>query len=130
MGMLCAVAFNKYGRLFYLDPGDLSPKVGDKVLVPTDDGPAVADCMWAPQWIDEDTSGFPRLSGLAGESDLRRDELIRQRKAEGRVAANRQVLLHPCAGQGSHQPLEHGFDAAIGRAPHDLQQAQWSVTHP
>jgi cell fate regulator YaaT (PSP1 superfamily) len=94
MGMLCAVAFNKYGRLFYLDPGDLSPRVGDKVLVPTDDGPAVADCMWAPQWIDEDTSGFPRLSGLAQEADVRRDELIRQRKAEGRVAANKLIREH------------------------------------
>jgi cell fate regulator YaaT (PSP1 superfamily) len=94
MGMLCAVAFNKYGRLFYLNPGEFSPKVGDKVLVPTDDGAAVADCMWAPQWIDEDTSGFPRLAGLAQESDMRRDELIRQRKAEGRVAANRLIREH------------------------------------
>jgi cell fate regulator YaaT (PSP1 superfamily) len=94
MGMLCAVAFNKYGRLFYLDPGGISPKVGDKVLVPTDDGPEVADCMWAPEWIDEDTSGFPRLAGFAQESDLRRDELIRQRKAEGRVAANKLIREH------------------------------------
>jgi cell fate regulator YaaT (PSP1 superfamily) len=94
MGMLCAVAFNKYGRLFYLNPGEFSPKVGDKVLVPTDDGAEVADCMWAPQWIDEDTSGFPRLAGFAQESDMRRDELIRQRKAEGRVAANRLIREH------------------------------------
>ncbi len=92
--MLCAVAFNKYGRLYYLDPGELMPKVGDKVLVPTDDGPEVADCMWAPQWIDEDTSGFPRLVGLAQETDLRRDALIRQRKAEGRIAANRLIREH------------------------------------
>ncbi len=92
--MLCAVAFNKYGRLYYLDPGEFSPKVGDKVLVPTDDGPEVADCMWAPQWIDEETSGFPRLLGFAQDVDLRRDALIRQRKAEARIAANRLIREH------------------------------------
>ena len=43
MGHLCAVSFNRYGRLFYLDPGDLRPTVGDLVLVPTDDGPEVAE---------------------------------------------------------------------------------------
>jgi cell fate regulator YaaT (PSP1 superfamily) len=94
MGMLCAVAFNRYGRLFYLDPGGFSPHVGDKVLVPTDDGFEVAECVWAPQWIDEDTSGFPRMAGLAQDADLRRDEALRQRKAEARVAANRLIREH------------------------------------
>jgi cell fate regulator YaaT (PSP1 superfamily) len=94
MGMLCAVAFNRYGRLFYLDPGEFSPRVGDKVLVPTDDGVEVAECVWAPQWIDEDTSGFPRLAGPAQDIDLRRDETLRQRKAEARVAANRLIREH------------------------------------
>lgn len=94
MGMLCAVAFNKYGKLYYLDPAGFSPRVGDKVLIDTDDGPEVADCMWAPQWVDEDTSGFPRLLGLAQEVDLQRDALMRQRKAEGRIAANRLIREH------------------------------------
>jgi cell fate regulator YaaT (PSP1 superfamily) len=61
--MLCAVSFNRYGRLFYLDPGDLRPAVGDRVLVPTDEGPEVAECVWAPQEVDGDTDGFPRLAG-------------------------------------------------------------------
>src|SRR5690606_23929711 len=82
MGMLCAVSFNRYGRLYYLDPGEPRPAVGDRVLVPTDDGPVVGECVWAAQWVDEDTSGFPRLLGLASEEDLARDELIRKRKAE------------------------------------------------
>jgi hypothetical protein len=63
--MLCAVSFNRYGRLYYFDAGDLSPSVGDKVLVPTDDGPEVAECVWAPQWVD-DAGDPPRLVGLAG----------------------------------------------------------------
>lgn len=94
MGMLCAVSFNRYGRLYYLDPGDLRPAVGDRVLVPTDDGPEVAECVWGAQWVDEDTSGFPRLVGMATEADLRRDELLRRRKAEAKVAAKRLIREH------------------------------------
>jgi cell fate regulator YaaT (PSP1 superfamily) len=94
MGMLCAVSFNRYGRLYYLDPGEHRPEVGDKVLVPTDDGTAVAECVWAPQWVSEDTDGFPRLAGLATDQDLRRDELLRKRKAEAKVAAKRLIREH------------------------------------
>jgi cell fate regulator YaaT (PSP1 superfamily) len=94
MGQICAVSFNRYGRLFYLDPGDLRPKVGDLVLVPTDEGPEVAECVWAPEWTEEDTSGFPRLLGLAGPEDMRRDEQIRRAKADAKVAAKRLIREH------------------------------------
>ncbi|MFV2022073.1 PSP1 domain-containing protein [Micromonospora sp. LOL_023] len=94
MGMLCAVSFNRYGRLFYLDPGDLRPAVGDKVLVPTEDGTEVAECVWAPQWVDEETDGFPRVAGLATDQDLHRDEVQRKRKAEAKVAAKRLIRDH------------------------------------
>ncbi len=92
--MLCAVSFQRYGRLYYLDPGELRPQVGDKVLVPTDDGPEVAECVWAAQWVTEETAGFPRLAGLAQEEDLRRDEDLRRRKAEAKVAAKRLIREH------------------------------------
>ena len=48
MGMIMAVSFERYGRLYYLDPGGHEPKIGDKVLVPTDGGPEIAECVWAP----------------------------------------------------------------------------------
>src|SRR5689334_7881913 len=94
MGMLCAVSFNRYGRLFYFDPGEFRPGVGDLVLVPTDDGPQVAECVWAPEWVDEETEGFPRLLGLATADDLRRDEQIRRAKADAKVAAKRLIREH------------------------------------
>jgi cell fate regulator YaaT (PSP1 superfamily) len=94
MGMLCAVSFNRYGRLYYLDPGEETPAVGDKVLVPTDDGPEVAECVWAAQWVSDDTSGFPRLVGPAGPADLERDALVRRRKADAKVAAKRLIREH------------------------------------
>ena len=67
-----AVSFARYGRLYYLDPGELRPPVGDKVLVPTDDGPEVAECVWAPQWVGEDDRRASACcAGLAGDDDLR-----------------------------------------------------------
>jgi len=94
MGMVCAVSFERYGRLYYFDPGPHSPAIGDKVLVPTDDGPEVAECVWAPQWVSEDTMGMPVLAGMATQADVDRDALIRKRKAAARVGAKRLVREH------------------------------------
>ncbi|HEY7222327.1 MAG TPA: regulatory iron-sulfur-containing complex subunit RicT [Micromonosporaceae bacterium] len=94
MGQLCAVNFNRHGRLFYLNPGEHRPRVGDQVLVPTDEGPELATCVWAPEWVDIDTEGFPTLIGLAGPDDVRRDEQIRRAKAEAGVAARRLIRAH------------------------------------
>jgi len=92
--MMMAVSFERRGRLHYLDPGPLRPAVGDKVLVPTETGPEVAECVWAPQWIDDDIGGLPVCAGLATDEDLARDELARARKAEARVTARRLAREH------------------------------------
>lgn len=94
MAMVMAVSFTRYGRLHYLDPGEHSPQVGDKVLVPTDDGSEVAECVWAPQWVSDDVDGLPVCAGLAGSDDLARAEERRQRKAEVRVAVKRLIRKH------------------------------------
>jgi cell fate regulator YaaT (PSP1 superfamily) len=94
MGMMMAVSFERYGRLYYLDPGGHQPKIGDKVLVPTDGGPEVAECVWAPQWLSEDVGGLPVCAGLAGPEDLERDDQNRRRRAEGRLAARRLIREH------------------------------------
>src|SRR5688572_7409643 len=94
MGQLCAVTFNRHGRLYYMNPGEHRPQVGDRVLVPTDDGPEVATCVWAAEWTEVDTDGFPTLVGLAGPEDIRRDEQIRKAKAEAEVAARRLIRTH------------------------------------
>jgi cell fate regulator YaaT (PSP1 superfamily) len=94
VGMVMAVAFTRYGKLYYLDPGGHSPRVGDKVLVPTDDGPEVAECVWAPQWVSEDVQGLPVCEGIATEEHLERDERNRRRRAEARVIARRLIRDH------------------------------------
>jgi cell fate regulator YaaT (PSP1 superfamily) len=94
MGMMMAVSFERSGRLYYLDPGPHSPAVGDKVLVPTDAGPEVAEVIWAPQYVDDEITGLPVCAGLATDEHLNRDEVNRTRRAEGRVAARRLVREH------------------------------------
>jgi cell fate regulator YaaT (PSP1 superfamily) len=89
--MMMAVSFERYGRLYYLDPGPHSPQVGDKVLVPTDAGPEVAECVWAPQWVSDDIGGLPVCAGLADDADLARDEDCRTRRGEARSLSKRLV---------------------------------------
>ncbi|MFL6055247.1 MAG: stage 0 sporulation family protein [Actinoallomurus sp.] len=93
MGMMMAVSFTRYGRLYYLDPGPYSPKVGDKVLVPTEAGAEVAECIWAPQYVSEDVD-LPVCAGIAEEEHLARDEANRRRRAETRSIAKRIIRKH------------------------------------
>src|SRR5580704_11188426 len=92
--MMMAVSFQRSGRLYYLDPGPYTPAVGDKVLVPTDSGPEVAECIWAPQYVDDEIGGLPVCAGLATDEHLSKDEARRARRAEGRVTARRLVREH------------------------------------
>ena len=62
--------------------------------MPTDSGPEVAECVWAPQWISDDVGGLPVCAGIATEEDLARDETNRRRRAEARIAAKRFIRTH------------------------------------
>lgn len=92
--MMMAVSFERYGRLYYLDPGPHSPRVGDKVLVPTDAAPEVAECVWAPQWVSEDVEGLPVCEGFATAEHLARDERNRERRAEAKSISKRLIRQH------------------------------------
>jgi cell fate regulator YaaT (PSP1 superfamily) len=92
--MMMAVSFERYGRLYYLDPGEHLPAIGDKVLVPTDSGPEVAECVWAPQWVSEDIQGLPVCAGPADAEDLARNEENRRRRAQARLATQRLIRQH------------------------------------
>ncbi|WP_235608287.1 PSP1 domain-containing protein, partial [Frankia casuarinae] len=94
MPMMCAVAFSPRGKLYYADPGSCSPRVGDRVLVPTEEGPEVATCMWAPQWVSDDIGDLPVLVGMADASDIQREQVSRRRRARARVAARRLAREH------------------------------------
>ena len=92
MPRVMAVSFERYGRLYYLDPGESDYSVGDHVLVPTESGPEVAECMWAPEWVDEEGfTGLPVCAGLAGQEHLERDAHNRRRRAEAKLAARKLI---------------------------------------
>jgi cell fate regulator YaaT (PSP1 superfamily) len=92
--MICAVVFQPQGRLYYADPGELRPQVGEAVLYPTDDGPEVAQVVWAPQWVSDEIGGLPVLSGAATTSDEERAAASRKKRAAASVAARRLVREH------------------------------------
>ena len=92
--MICAVVFRPQGRLYYADPGDLRPEVGDQVLYPTDDGPEVAQVMWAPQWVSDEIGGLPLLVGRATSEDEHAAEVSRKQRAAASVAARKLVREH------------------------------------
>jgi cell fate regulator YaaT (PSP1 superfamily) len=92
--MMMAVSFERRGRLHYLDPGPYRPAVGDKVLVPTETGPEVAECIWAPTWIDDEIGGLPVCAGPATDADLAQDDHNRAMRAEAKVVARRLVREH------------------------------------
>jgi cell fate regulator YaaT (PSP1 superfamily) len=95
MARVMAVSFTRYGRLYYLDAGDETYAVGEKVLVPTEAGPEVAECVWAPeQTPDVDFGELPRCAGRAEQSQLDRDAANRQRRAEAKVVAKRLIKRH------------------------------------
>src|SRR5215203_6344191 len=93
MARVMAVSFERYGRLYYLDPGDSMYAVGDKVLVPTDSGPEVAECVWAPEWVDDDPgyADLPLCAGKADQADLDRDAANRRRRAEAKLVAKKLI---------------------------------------
>jgi cell fate regulator YaaT (PSP1 superfamily) len=95
MARVMAVSFTRYGRLYYLDAGEETYAVGEKVLVPTESCPEVAECVWAPELVtDVDFGELPRCAGRAAQSQLDRDAANRRRRAEAKVVAKRLIKRH------------------------------------
>ncbi|MDN5725803.1 MAG: hypothetical protein L0G99_07715 [Propionibacteriales bacterium] len=96
MSRVMAVWFERHGRLHYLDPGEESYAVGEKVLVPTEEGgDEVAECVWAPQWESEISDGsLPVCAGRASSDAIARDEANRRRRAEIRIVAKKLIRRH------------------------------------
>jgi cell fate regulator YaaT (PSP1 superfamily) len=120
MALICAVTFTDRGRLYYADPAGLTPAVGEYVLYPTDDGPEVAQVMWAPQWSGEEIAGLPQLAGMATEDDLAAAETGRRKRAEARVAARRLIREHklPMKLAGVDHVLASNHTVIYFSAPH------------
>lgn len=88
-----AVTFEQYGRLHYLDPGAEQYAVGEWVLYPTDDGPEVAQVVWAPEET-EFSDPLPICAGRASQANFARDAANRRRRAEIVETAAERIAAH------------------------------------
>lgn len=94
MARVMAVAFERYGQLHYLDPGDRQYAVGDWVRFPTPDGDEVAQCVWAPESVQEGFESLPVCPGPATEADLLRDRVNRDVRANAVRVAKDLIAKH------------------------------------
>ncbi|CAL8975139.1 hypothetical protein TESS_TESS_00770 [Tessaracoccus sp. O5.2] len=94
MARVMAVAFERYGQLHYLDPGDRAYRVGDWVRYPTPDGVEVAQVVWAADDVAGPVEGLPLCPGPATEQDLRRDETNRAQRAHAAEVARDIIARH------------------------------------
>ena len=94
MARVMAVSFERYGQLHYLDPGDRQYAVGDWVRFPTPDGEEVAQCVWAPETVQDGFDALPLCPGPAGPADLERDEVNRGIRANAARVAKDLIAKH------------------------------------
>ena len=120
MGLVCAVVFQRQGRLYYADPGGLSLQVGDEVLYPTDRGAEVAEVAWAPEWVSEDLGGLPVLAGFATDADRETAAVSRKKRAAARVASRRLIREHglPMKVSGVDHVVADNLTTIYFTAPH------------
>ncbi len=118
-----AVTFTPYGRLYYADPGPYQPTVGDRVLVPTSEGPEVATVVWVGE-TGSVPGGLPVCAGPAGPEDLERAEANTQTKATitavvRSLVASHQIPMKVVAVDYIDRSAEYGRMVAVYyTAPH------------
>jgi cell fate regulator YaaT (PSP1 superfamily) len=120
-----AVEFVPHGPLHYLDPGDAEYRHGDRVLVPTGDGPEVARCVLGPTDVDWDAPpSLPLCAGPATSDQLTRDVAQRERRAEIRriaidaIARHRLPMTVVGVDQLDHDPGADRVAVVYFKAPH------------
>lgn len=94
MARVMAVSFERHGRLYYVDAGDLQVVAGEAVLFPTESGSEVARCVWGPTDVAWDSAGLPSCPGRATAEDLARDADNRRERAGALVTARELVAQH------------------------------------
>ena len=115
MPMMCAVSFERYGRLYYFDAGELAPASATRCSSRPTRGPRSPSACGRPEWVDEPvTLPCARRPGQA-TADLARDERHRALRAEARRVVKRLVREHdlPMKLVG----LDYVPDAAAPRRP-------------
>jgi len=76
MNKIVGVQFRNYGKTYYFDSGHFVLKKGDKVMVITEEGPAIGRICSAPQKIAENITKYPlkKVFRLAVKEEVERFE--------------------------------------------------------
>ncbi|MFP5348159.1 MAG: stage 0 sporulation family protein [Actinomycetes bacterium] len=127
--MVMAVAFVKHGRLYYVDPGEHRPDIGDRVVVDVSGTERVATVLWRPAYGDDGDGlplSLPAVLRMASERDVQVADDAQARSIRARTVAKRQVREQGLA----MQVLAAEHDAADQRttiwfsAPHRVDFRQ------
>lgn len=96
MTEVVSIKFKNRGKSYSFDPGELSIKSGDKVIVETSKGLEIADCCYGNHKVP-DTSVVPPLRPvirIASEEDLAVAETNKKREQEAFVICQQKIAEH------------------------------------
>jgi cell fate regulator YaaT (PSP1 superfamily) len=107
------VRFRRAGKVYYFDPGDIDPGVGDTVVVETIRGLEVAEVVVAGRMVPEDEISQPLRPVLrkATPDDLARLEKNREKEKEALDVCERKIA-------------EHGLEMSLVDAEYTLDRAK------
>ncbi|MFH0914362.1 MAG: stage 0 sporulation family protein [Chloroflexota bacterium] len=84
MARIVGVRFKRAGKVYYFDPGELSPKVDDQVVVRTSRGLALGQVVKAPRQVEQAELKEPLepVVRLAEPEDIKRAQELEPRERE------------------------------------------------
>ncbi len=84
MTNVIGVSFRRAGKIYYFSPGELSIKMGDKVIVETSRGVEFGTVMISPKDVpdEEVTQPLKSVIRLATEDDFKKEEKNREKEKE------------------------------------------------
>ncbi|NPV78751.1 MAG: stage 0 sporulation family protein [Firmicutes bacterium] len=96
MQTVVGVRFKKVGKIYYFDPGDLDPHIGDSVIVETARGLEFGEVVVEPKQVDEQEIVQPlrKVIRIAGPDDLTK---LRENKLKEKRAFDlclQKILIH------------------------------------
>ena len=96
MTEVVSIKFKNRGKCYFFDPGQLSVKSGDKVVVETSKGLEIADCCRGNHMVPETSVIQPLrpVVRVANANDLAIDEANRKREQEAFVICRQKIAEH------------------------------------
>lgn len=96
MAVVVGIRFRDRGKVYYFDPGDLTLKPQDKVLVETVRGMEIGTVVRAPRDVPEDKLVLPlkKVIRLTTDEDIEKDKANREKAREVMEVARAKIGEH------------------------------------